>query len=114
LTIAIQKGFVKREKGLYKPAFIIISPEQLKQLQDDVFAPLLAKITPKSEELAQIISGLHARRMPKVNKGYIDYFTYVDLWNFGIYTFIFAARDVKLFLPETPEEGAPLTLVLIR
>ena len=61
-----------------------------------------------------IISGMHAGNFPAVKKNYVDYLTYLDLWNFGIYAFIKAASDELLYLPKRPEEGAPLMLVLVR
>ena len=71
-------------------------------------------MTPVMERLADQIRALHRAGMPKFNQGYLDYHTYVDLWDFGIYTMIFAAQDGLLYLPKTPEEGTPLTLVIIR
>ena len=32
----------------------------------------------------------------------------------GVFTLMFAAEDKKLYLPETPEKGTPLTLVLVK
>jgi hypothetical protein len=114
LTTAIQKGFVVKEKGGYKPSFIILTAAQLGRLQTEIFAPLLGRITPKLQELAGTIATLHAKKLPKRNEGYIGYFTYVDLWQFGIYALMFAAEDGKLYLPKTGEEGAPLTLVVVK
>jgi hypothetical protein len=36
------------------------------------------------------------------------------LWDFGIYTLMYAALDGKLWMPETPEQGTPLTLVIVK
>lgn len=91
-----------------------MSKNELKQLQQNIFVPLLKEIQPKTKELVEIISDMHSKNMPQVNKGCIDYFTYLDLWYFGIYTFIFAAQDKKFYIPPTPQDGTPLTLVLIK
>jgi RNA polymerase sigma factor (sigma-70 family) len=114
LAIAIQSGLVSKVGEHYKPNFVIMSKEELKQLQEDIFAPLLTEITLKTEEMAKAISNIHRNNMPQVNQGCIDYFTYLDLWYFGIYTIIFAAQDGKLYIPPTPQDGTPLTMVLIK
>lgn len=114
LAEAIRKKLVEKRGDDYAPRFPILTKVQLNRLQEEVFAPLLCETEPEAENLAKRIKKLHAKNLPPVNKGYIDYLTYLDLWNFGIYTMIFAAEEGKLLLPKTPEEGAPLTLVLIR
>jgi len=114
LSQAVRKGFVSKEVGHYTPQFLIFTVKQLKQLQDEVFEPLLDEITPEIEKLAGIISSIHAGNFPAVKKNYVDYLTYLDLWYFGIYAFIKAASDGLLYLPKTPVEGAPLTLVLVK
>ncbi|WBW96507.1 RNA polymerase sigma factor [Oceanirhabdus sp. W0125-5] len=114
LAINVQNGIVSKNNDKFKPNFIIMSKEQLTQLQEEIFVPLLKKLEPKTKELVEIISEMHSKNMPPVNKGCIDYFTYLDLWYFGIYTYIFAAQDKKLYIPPTPEAGTPLTLVLIK
>ena len=113
LATAFRDGWVIKDNNQYRPNFIILSKAQLNELQEKVFLPLLREITPKTEELAKIISDMHHRNIPRITKGCVDYFTYLDLWYFGIYALTFAAQDGKLYIPATPEEGAPLTLVLI-
>jgi len=78
------------------------------------FAPLLLSIEPKMKELTEIFSGMYRSEFPKTSHGYIDYHTYMDLWDFGVFSLMFAAVDGKLYLPETPEKGVPLTLVIIK
>lgn len=114
LAIAVQNGLVLKIGENYKPNFVIMSIEELKRLQQDIFAPLLSKITPMTEELSKIISDMHCKNMPRVNRGCIDHFTYLDLWYFGIYTLIFASQDKKIYIPPTPQDGPALTLVLIK
>ena len=114
LSHAVQKGFVSKENGKYKLQFLIFAGKQLKRLRDEVFQPLLDEITPEIEKLAGIISAMHAGNFPSIKKSNIDYLTYLDLWYFGIYTYIKAASGGLLYLPKTPEEGAPLTLVLVK
>ena len=114
LSLAVQKGFVSKKDGKYKPQFLIFTGKQLKHLQDEIFEPLLDEITPDIEKLAGIISSIHAGNFPAVKKNYVDYLIYLDLWNFGIYTYIRAASDGLLYLPKKLEEGTPLTLVLVK
>ena len=114
LSQAVQKGLVSREDGKYRPQFLILTGKQLKALQDEVFKPLLDEIAPDIEKLAGTISGMHTGNFPTVKKNYVDYLTYLDLWNFGIFAFIKAASDGLLYLPKRSDEGAPLTLVLVR
>ena len=114
LSQAVQKRFISKEDGKYKPQFLILTGKQLKRLQDEVFKPLLDEIVPEIEKLAGIISAMHAGNFPSVKENYVDYLTYLDLWNFGIYAFIKAASGGLLYMPKTPVEGVPLTLVLVK
>ncbi|HEY94312.1 MAG TPA: RNA polymerase sigma factor [Dehalococcoidia bacterium] len=114
LSQAVQKRLVSKEDGKYNPQFNIFARKQLKQLQDEVFKPLLDESTPDIEKLAGIISAMHAGNFPAVKKNYVDYLIYLDLWNLGIYVFIKAAYNNLLYMSKRPDEGAPLTLVLVR
>ncbi|MBN2076558.1 MAG: RNA polymerase sigma factor [Dehalococcoidales bacterium] len=114
LSRAVQKIYVSKKDEKYKPQFLIFTGKQLKRLQDKVCRPLLDEITPEIEKLVGIISAMHAGNFPAIKKNYLDYLTYLDLWNFGIYSFIKAASSGLLYLPNSPEEGATLTLVLVR
>jgi hypothetical protein len=57
---------------------------------------------------------MHMADLPKTSRNYIDYYTYFDLRDFGIYTLMYAAQDGKLWMPEKPVQGTTLTLVLIK
>jgi RNA polymerase sigma factor (sigma-70 family) len=114
LAEAVQDGLIEKIKNRYRPNFVVMTPEQLLKLQKDIYAPLLSSITPKMKELAEIFSEMHRAEFPKSCHGYIDYHTYMDLWDFGVFTLMFAAEDGKLYLPETPEKGVPLTLLIIK
>lgn len=70
--------------------------------------------TPKMNELAGISKEMYKAEFPKASRGYIEYHTYMVLWDFGVFTLMFTAQDGKLYLPETPEKGVPLTLVIIK
>lgn len=65
-------------------------------------------------KLGDRIASMHKVSFPPCTKCDVDYHTYVDLWNFGIYAMMAAARDGKLWMPEKPEQGTPLTLVIVR
>lgn len=114
LAEAVQNGLIAKINNCYKPNFVVMMPEQLAKLQKDIYAPLLLSITPKMKELAEIFREMYRSEFPKTSHGYIDYHTYMDLWDFGVFTLMFAAVDGKLYLPETPEKGVPLTLVIIK
>ena len=114
LAEAVRDGLISKIDNRYQPNFVIMTPEQLSQLQMDVYAPLLAAITPTMQELAETFHEMHRTEFPKSCHGYINYHTYIELWNFGIFTLMFAAGDGLLYLPKTPENGTPLTLVIIK
>lgn len=114
LAESVQNGLITKINNCYKSNFVVITPEQLAQLQEKIYAPLLETIAPKMKELAEIFRDMHRAEFPKTCHGYIDYHTYMDLWDFGVFTLMFAAVDGKLYLPETPEKGVPLTLVIIK
>ena len=91
-----------------------MTPEQLSKLQKEIFSPLLSSITPQIQELAKTLYKMYTTELPNTSHGYIEYHTYMDLWDFGVFSLMFAAEDKKLYLPETPEKGVPLTLVIVK
>lgn len=114
LAEAVQNGLITKTNDGYKPNFIVMTPEQLSKLQKEIYAPLLLSITPKMQELANIFNKMYRDEFPKASHGYIEYHTYMDLWDFGVFGLMFAAENKKLYLPETPEKGVPLTLVIVK
>lgn len=90
-----------------------MTPGQLARLQNEVFAPLLEKITPQLHRLSERFFKLHRRDFPRAGEGNITHHVYLDLWSFGIYAMRSAVNTGSLALPETPAQGVPLTLVLI-
>lgn len=114
LAEAVADGLIVKDGNQYKPNFVIFTAEQLEKLREDIFRPLLEDIEPVLSKLGTKISAMHKANFPKITKSYVDYYTYVDLWGFGIYTLMYAAQDGKLWMPENPEQGTPLTLVMIK
>lgn len=114
LAEAVQDGLITKTNDSYRPNFIIMTPEQLLKLQNDIFAPLLSSLDPKIRELAQIFIEMHTAEFPKSSRGYAEYYTYMDLWVFGVNTLMYAVEEKKLYRPESPEKGVPLTLVIIK
>ncbi len=114
LAEAIADGLITKDGDNYKPIFVIFTPEQIDVLREEIYRPLMEMIEPVLAELGKKISAMHKVSFPKIHKSYINYHTYVDLWDFGIYTLMYAAQDGKLWLPDTPEQGSPLTLVIIK
>ncbi len=113
LALAVESGLIAKEGDAYKPNFVVFTPEQLAALQSQIFAPLLAKITPQMEAMSEKFFKLHKSDFPKAAECSLDWNVYVDLWVFGIFTLMFASEEGKLALPESPQQGAPLTLVVV-
>lgn len=114
LAEAVADGLITKDGDKYVPNFIVFTQEQLGRLREGIYRPLLEQIEPVFEKLGVKISAMHKADFPKINKSYVDYHTYVDLWDFGIYLLMYAAQDGKLWMPPTPEQGVPLTLVIIQ
>jgi DNA-directed RNA polymerase specialized sigma24 family protein len=114
LAEAISDGLIKKEGGSFQPQFVIFTKEQLETLREKVYRPLAEAIEPVLNELGTRISAMHKATFPKINRLYVDYHTYLDLWDFGIYTLMYAALAGKIKMPDTPERDALLTLVLVK
>lgn len=114
LAEAVAEGLITKQGAQYIPHFVIFSPEELCKLQEDIYRPLMEATEPILTELGNRIASMHEAAFPRINKSDVDYHTYADLWDFGIYTLMYAAHDGKLWMPERPEQGTPLTLILVR
>jgi RNA polymerase sigma factor (sigma-70 family) len=113
LAEAVADGLITRHGNTYKPNFVIFTQSQIDNLRENIYRPLMEMIEPSLVELGKKISAMHKADFPKISKVYVDYHTYVDLWDFGIYTLMYAALDGKLWMPDKPEEGTSLTLVIV-
>ena len=114
LAVAVESGLILKNGDSYKPNFVVFTKEQLAKLQEEIYAPLLALMSLKFDELAKQFGKIHRADFPKAKQGNIDHHTYLDLWMFGIFTLMYAAEDNKICLPKTPVDGAALTLVLVK
>jgi RNA polymerase sigma factor (sigma-70 family) len=114
LAEAIADGLIEKKDDRYAPKFVVFTTEQLEKLREDIYRPLLESVEPVFNDLGKKISSMHKADFPKIIKHYADYHTYIDLWDFGIYTLMYAAQAGKLWMPETPEQGTPLTLVIVK
>ena len=114
LAEAVKNGLVTKSGNSYKPNYVVFTKEQLAQLQNEIYAPLLSLIAADLEKLAKQFGKLHKADFPKAKQGNINHHTYLDLWMFGIFTLIFATEENKLYLPKTSADGTSLTLVLAK
>lgn len=114
LAQAVECGLITKTENGYLPNFVIFTPEQLSVLQMSVFAPLLKKIEPQMQKIGERFFKYHKNDFPKASECGIEHHVYMDLWDFGIYTMIFAAQENRLSLPEVPESGVPFTMVLVK
>ena len=114
LAEAIESGLITKNGEQYRPNFVVFTQVQLAKLQNEILKPLLMLINPMFNELAKQFDKTHKADFPKAKQGNIDHHVYLDLWMFGIFTLMFATEEDKICLLETPQDGAPLTLVLVR
>ena len=114
LAEAVESGLISKNGNAYTPNFVIFTKEQLATLQEKVYTPLIVAIEPILDALAKQFSKNHRANFPNAKEGNINYHTYLDLWMFGIFSLMFAAEDRKICIPNTPEKGVPLTLVLVK
>ncbi|HML46226.1 MAG TPA: RNA polymerase sigma factor [Clostridia bacterium] len=114
LSEAVADRLIEKDGATYKPRFVLFTREQLRRLREEIFRPMMERLAPQTEALGDRLIKLHRAHMPRVNRCYADYYTYVDLWRFGIYALKVAVEDGKLWLPEDPALGTALTLVIVR
>jgi len=114
LAQLIERGYIKKEGTKAFPTFCVFSQEQYSMLKELVFAPLSQKLDSEIKSLADDLSELCKRKMPKQLKAYHDLFLRMALGDIGYLTTIFAFDDNKLYIPKTSEEGKLLTLVYVK
>ena len=113
LAIAVKENIIKKDGDKYIPKFTVFTREQIKKLRTEIFEPLVQLIKPQTLKLVGTFQELNEKRVPRKIQGYIKKWTYFDIWDSGIKNFMFAADDGYLYMPETPEDGACLTLSFI-
>ena len=60
LATAVESGLIGSPENGYRPGFVIMTPEQLARLQNEVFAPLLEKITLQFHRLSELFQAAQA------------------------------------------------------
>jgi len=113
LAIAVKENIVKKDGEKYIPQFTVFTFEQFEKLYSEIFEPLVQTIKPQTLELVKMFKELNERSLPRKIHGYVQRWTYFDIWDSGIKNFMFAAEDRYLYLPETPEDGVSLTLSFV-
>ena len=113
IAIGVKEKIIKKDGGKYIPQFTIFTFEQFKKLYTEIFEPLVQLIKPQTLELVEMFKGLNERSLPRTIHGYVQRWTYFDIWDSGIKNFMFAADDGYLYMPETPENGTCLTLSFV-
>lgn len=113
LADAVKENIIKKEGGRYIPQFAIFSFAQFEKLYAEIFEPLVRSIKPRTLELIEMFTKLNEGSLPRKIHGYVDRWTYFDIWDSGIKNIMFAADDGYLYMPKTPEEGAGLTLSFV-
>ena len=113
LAIAVKENIVAKEGEKYVPRFTVFTLEQFKKLYMEIFEPLVQLVKPQTLELVETFKKLNARSLPKEVYGYLEIWTYYDIWDSGIKNIMFAADDGYLYIPETPEDGVSLTLSFV-
>ena len=113
LAIAVKENIVKKDGEKYFPQFTIFTFEQFEKLYSEVFGPLVQSIKPQTLELVEMFKELNERSLPRKIHGYVQRWTYFDIWDSGIKNFMFAAEEGYLYMPETPENGVSLTLSFV-
>ena len=113
VATAVKENIIKKDGEKYIPQFTIFSFAQFKKLYTEIFEPLVQLVKPQTLELVATFQKLNEQSLPKKIDGYVQRWTYFDIWDSGIKNFMFAAEDGYLYLPETPEDGVKLTLSFV-
>ncbi|MCL2773970.1 MAG: RNA polymerase sigma factor [Oscillospiraceae bacterium] len=113
IATAVKENIIKKDGDKYIPQFVIFTFEQFKKLYSEIFAPLVQSVKPQTLKLVDMFRELNEKCLPRKIYGYVERWTYLDIWDSGIKNFMFAADDGYLYMPETPEDGTCLTLSFI-
>ena len=113
IATAVKENIIKKDGEKYIPQFTIFTFEQFEKLYVGIFEPLVQLVKPQTLELLEMFQKLNEKSLPRKIKGYVQRWTYFDIWDSGIKNIMFAADDGYLYLPEIPEDGVSLTLSFV-
>ena len=98
-----------------KPNFMVIDADSMEKLRGDIFQPIAAEIIePALQSVAETAAAYVRKQLPEGIRHMADFETEMDLSALCYRIIEFAGRSGMLFLPEDGNDGATLTLVLIR
>lgn len=111
LAQLVQEGFLFVQGEKIVPNFCILTAKQYAQLQENVFCPIAKEIQPAYVALEQEMRALCQKTLPTQLQGIVDLPLHMAMLDLHYMTAQIAFADGVLYQPETPEEGAFLTLV---
>ena len=113
IATAVKENIMVKDGDKYIPRFPIFTMGQFERLCSEIFEPLVQTVKPVTLELVEKFREINERGLPRKIHGYVQRWTYFDIWDSGIKNFMFAAEDGYLYMPKTPEDGTSLTLSFV-
>lgn len=104
-----QQGYVTVHDDRAEANFCVFTAEQEERLEREIFAPILERLKPGVAAMAEDMRRLVARQLPPQLQGQLDHAVTQASFYMGYVTYILAAEDGRLYLPETREDGMFLT-----
>ena len=114
LAKLVEKGFVTIDGSRALPTFCVFTEAQEQRLIDEVFTPLIERVTPALQALRDELRLLVRQQLPKQLAYMEDQAVWQAFFNVGYLTYIFAFSDGKLYVPRDKEDGMFLTMTYTR
>ncbi len=114
LAQLVQKGFVKVEGKHAIPGFCVFTEEQYTRLQEEIFAPIAAKLEPEIRLLLADLEECCRGRLPGQLKHLYRASMALALGDIGFLSTFFAFEEGKLYRPADRHDGEFLTLLYVR
>ena len=114
LSALIEKNFVKMEEGKPVANFCTFTSKEYHQLKVQVFWPLARKLETVCQKLNKELEALCSQQVPESLSHLRPVAVKMARYNLSLLTTFLAYQDGHLYIPQSEQDGAMLTLAYIK
>lgn len=114
VSALIEKGFLKMANGKPEPGFCTFTALEYRKLKTHVFWPIARKLAQPIQMQDAELEAVCRRQIPQHLSHLLPLAAQMARYNLSFLTTFFAYQDGKLYIPQSEQDGAMLTLAYIK
>ena len=114
VSALMEKGYLRREDDRLVPAFCTFTGKEYQKLKTHVFWPIARKLAPAIKLRDDELEAMCSRNVPRHLAHLLPFAVQMARYDLAYLTTFFAYQDGHLYIPQSEQDGAMLTLAHIK